>query len=117
MTTIDAYISSFPSDVQAILQQIRGIVRAAAPDAEEAIKYRIPTFVLGGNLVHFAAFAHHIGFYPTPSGMTQFQAELAAYRTAKGSVQFPLDKPIPYPLIKKIVKFRVQENRAKQTRK
>jgi len=117
LTTIDAYISGFPAEVQAILQQIRSIIRAAAPDATEAIKYRIPTFVLGGNLVHFAAFTHHIGFYPTPSGIEHFKEALADYPTAKGSIQFTLDKPIPYPLIEKIVTFRVQENRDKKSRK
>ncbi len=111
--TIDEYIARFPSDVQAVLRRIRGIITDAAPEAEEAIKYQIPTFVLNGNLVHFAAFAHHVGFYPTPSGIEQFKDALAAYHSAKGSVQFPLDEPIPYGLIKKIVKFRVQENRDK----
>jgi uncharacterized protein YdhG (YjbR/CyaY superfamily) len=112
-TTIEAYISGFPEDVQQILQKIRRIVSDAAPDAEEAIKYQIPTFVLGGNLVHFAAFAKHIGFYPTPSGIEQFKDALSAYNCAKGSVQFPLDAPIPYVLIKRIVKFRVKESRDK----
>jgi uncharacterized protein YdhG (YjbR/CyaY superfamily) len=110
-TTIDEYIDGFPQHVQEILQQIRQIIRDAAPEAEEAIKYQIPTFVLDGNLVHFAAFAKHIGFYPTPSGIEQFQADLATYRTAKGSVQFPLDRPIPYHLIKRIVASRVKECR------
>jgi uncharacterized protein YdhG (YjbR/CyaY superfamily) len=111
--SIDAYVAGFPAEVQEILQQIRSIVRAAAPDAEEAIKYQIPTFVLGGNLVHFAAFERHIGFYPTPSGMRHFAEALSAYPCGKGSVQFRLDAPIPYALIKRIVKFRVQENRSK----
>lgn len=109
--TIDEYISAFPAEVQDILQKIRGIIQAAAPDADEAIKYRIPTFVLNGNLVHFAAFARHIGFYPTPSGIAHFKEELSTYKNAKGSVQFPLDSPIPYSLIKRIVKFRVKESR------
>ncbi len=109
--TLDAYIAGFPQDVQEILQKIRRIISDAAPDAQEAIKYQIPTFVLGGNLVHFAAFAKHIGFYPTPSGIEQFKDALSAYKTAKGSVQFPLDSPIPYNLIRRIVKFRVKENR------
>lgn len=108
--SIDAYIAGFPEDVQVILEKIRGIVREAAPEAQEAIKYQIPTFVLNGNLVHFAAFQKHIGFYPTPSGIEQFKDALSAYHSAKGSVQFPLDSPIPYTLIKKIVKFRVNEN-------
>ena len=115
--TIDAYISGFPEDVQDILQKIRRIVSDAAPDAEEAIKYQIPTFVLGGNLVHFAAFEKHIGFYPTPSGIEQFKDALSAYNSAKGSVQFPLDSPIPYNLIKRIVRFRVKENRDKMSSK
>jgi uncharacterized protein YdhG (YjbR/CyaY superfamily) len=116
-TTIDTYISGFPQDVQEILQKIRGIVQDAAPEAEEAIKYGIPTFILNGNLVHFAAFAHHIGFYPTPSGIEEFKEALSVYKNAKGSVQFPLDSPMPYALIKRIVKFRVKENLAKQAAK
>ena len=112
---IDKYIAGFPKDVQDILQKIRGIIRKAAPDAEEAIKYQIPTFVLNGNLVHFAAFQKHIGFYPTPSGIDQFKDELSVYKSAKGSVQFPLDAPVPFDLITKIVKFRVKETREKAT--
>ncbi len=115
--SIDAYIAGFPKDVQVILAKIRGIVREAAPEAQEAIKYQIPTFVLNGNLVHFAAFQNHIGFYPTPSGIEQFKDALSAYHSAKGSVQFPLDSPIPYTLIKKIVKFRVNENNTKSRSK
>ena len=108
--TIDAYIANFPPDVQVILQQIRATIRAAAPDAAEKINYGIPTFTLGGrNLVHFAAFKNHVGFYPTPSGMERFHAELAGYKGAKGSVQFPLDRPIPYELIAAITRFRVAE--------
>jgi uncharacterized protein YdhG (YjbR/CyaY superfamily) len=108
--TIDEYIAAFPAQVRAILQKIRMIIREEAPGAGEAIKYRIPTFTLNGNLVHFAAFPKHIGFYPTPSGIEKFQKELAVYASAKGSVQFPLDKPIPYALIRRIVKFRVKES-------
>lgn len=111
-TTIDEYIAGYPPDVQAILQQIRQTIREAAPDAEEAISYQLPTFRLHGNLVHFGAFKSHIGFYPTPTGIEKFQKELSVYQGAKGSVRFPLDQPIPYALIKRIVKFRVQENRA-----
>lgn len=107
---IDDYIASFPPDIQAILEKIRTTVRKAAPDAEESITYRIPTFALKGNLVHFGAFKKHIGFYPTPSGIEKFKDELAVYEHAKGSVKFPLDQPIPYNLIAKIVKFRVKEN-------
>lgn len=110
---IDEYIAGFPPDVQGLLQQIRGIVHQVAPDAEEALKYHIPTFVLHGNLVHFAAFKKHIGFYPTPSGIQQFKKELSEYPNAKGSVQFPLDKPIPFELIRRIVEFRVREARQK----
>jgi uncharacterized protein YdhG (YjbR/CyaY superfamily) len=108
--TIDDYIAGFPPEVQEILQKIRSVIRQAAPDAQEAISYAMPTFKLHGNLVHFAAFKHHIGFYPIPSGIEQFQEELAGYKSAKGSVQFPLDQPIPYDIIHKIVLFRVQEN-------
>ena len=108
--TIDMYVAQFPSNVQKILQKIRTIVQLAAPDAIEAIKYQIPTFVLNGNLVHFAAFANHIGFYPTSSGIDKFKNELSSYKSAKGSVQFPLDQAIPFSLIKKIVKFRVKES-------
>jgi len=111
--TIDKYIAGFPPDVQAILQKVRVTIRKAAPGAEETIKYRMPTFTLHGNLVHFAAFKNHIGFYPTPSGIENFEAELAGYERSKGAIQFPLDKPIPYGLISKIVKFRVKENLAK----
>lgn len=111
--TIDAYIAAFPPDIQAILQKIRATIRAAAPDAHEKIAYQMPTFYLDGNLVHFAAFKKHIGFYPTPSGTEKFQKEIARYKHAKGSIQFPLDHPIPYALITKIVKFRVKEMRSK----
>jgi uncharacterized protein YdhG (YjbR/CyaY superfamily) len=115
--TIDAYNAGFPKNVQDILQEIRGIIQDAAPEAEEAVKYQIPTFVLNEDLVHCAAFQGHIGFYLTPSGIEQFEDALAAYCTAKGSVQFPLDSPMPYSLIKKIVKFRVKENRDRMAAK
>jgi len=116
---IDEYIAGFPPDVQDILQKVRATIRSAAPDAEEAIRYQMPTFRLEGNLVHFAAFKNHIGLYPTPSGTQRFRAELSPYETGKGSIRFPLDKPIPYDLIAKIVKFRVKANleKAKATRK
>jgi uncharacterized protein YdhG (YjbR/CyaY superfamily) len=107
---IDGYIAGFPQDIQAILEKLRTTIRKAAPDAEETIKYRVPTFTLKGNLVHFAAFKKHIGFFPTPSGIEKFKKELSAYNGAKGSVQFPLDKPVPYSLIGRIVRFRVKEN-------
>lgn len=106
---IDAYIAGFPPEIQAILQQIRAIVREEAPAARETISYQMPTFVLGKNLVHFAAFKNHIGFYPTPSGTEAFKAELSAYQGGKGSIRFPLDRPIPYDLIRRIVRFRVGE--------
>jgi uncharacterized protein YdhG (YjbR/CyaY superfamily) len=114
---IDEYIAGFPQDVQEALQKIRGIIRKAAPDGEEAIKYRMPTFVLHGNLVHFAAFQKHIGFYPTSSAIKAFNSDLAGYKWAKGSVQFPLDRSIPYALIKKMVEFRVKETRDKLANK
>ena len=107
---IDEYVAGCPEDVRQILQKIRMTIRKAAPRAEETISYGIPTFTLHGNLVHFAAFQNHIGFYPTPSGIEKFKDELSVYESAKGSVQFPLDQPIPYGLITKIVKFRVKEN-------
>jgi uncharacterized protein YdhG (YjbR/CyaY superfamily) len=112
-TTIDEYIAGFPAEVQRILQEIRRVVRNAVPDAEEAIKYGVPTFVLNGNLVHFAGFKNHIGFYPTPSGIEAFKDELSAYHSAKGSVQFPLAERMPFGLIRRIVEFRVKEARAK----
>ncbi|MFO0905972.1 MAG: DUF1801 domain-containing protein [Pirellulales bacterium] len=112
-TTIDEYIDAQPARVRTILKKVRKLIRETAPEAEEAIKYRIPTFVLNGNLVHFAAFADHLGFYPTPSGIKAFEAELSDYTYAKGSVQFPLDHPIPYDLIRRITAFRAAENRAK----
>lgn len=111
--TIDDYIAAYPQDVQTILQELRTTIKKAAPDAQETINYAIPTFTLEGNLVHFAAFKKHIGFYPAPSGITAFKKELAGYVQAKGSVQFPLDKPLPLKLITRIVKFRVKENLAK----
>jgi uncharacterized protein YdhG (YjbR/CyaY superfamily) len=115
---IDKYISGFPKEVQIILEEIRMTIRQAAPEATEAIKYAMPTFVLNGNLVHFAAFKNHIGFYPVPSGIEAFKMELSVYKGAKGSVQFPLGKPMPLGLISKIVKFRVNENLQKaKTRK
>lgn len=107
-SNIDEYITGFPKDVQNTLQKIRGIIKKAAPDAQEAIKYQIPTFVLNGNLVHFAAFQKHIGFYPAPSGIEAFKDELSVYKTAKGSVQFPLDEPVPYGLIKKKCKLPIE---------
>ena len=112
-TTIDAYIAGFPPDVQNILQKIRQTIHKAVPEAQEKISYSMPTFTLKGNLVHFGAFKTHIGFYPIPSGIEEFREELAVYKQGKGSVQFPLDQPIPYDLITRIVVFRAQENLAK----
>ena len=107
---IDEYIAGFPHDVQEILEKMRMTIRKAAPDAEETIKYQIPTFTLKGNLVSFAAYKKHIGLYPAPTGTQKFNKELSVYRAAKASVRFPLDKPIPFALISIIVKFRVKEN-------
>lgn len=111
--TMDEYISCFTKDIQIILQEMRAEIRKAAPEAEEAIKYGIPTFTLNGNLVHFGGFKSHIGFYPTPSGIEAFKKELSVYDGAKGSIQFPIDKPLPFALIRKIVKYRVKKNTEK----
>lgn len=111
--TIDEFIAAYPPEVQQILQNIRALIHQVAPEAQEAIKYGIPTFILHGNLVHFSAYQHHIGFYPAPSGIEAFKTDLAPYAGAKGSIRFPLSQPIPYDLIRKIVAFRVAENRAK----
>ena len=115
--SIDEYISLFSSEVQEMLKTLRKVIKEAAPAAEEKISWQMPTFVLHGNLVHFAAFKHHIGFYPGPSGIEAFKKELAKYEGAKGSVQFPLDQPLPLALISKVVKFRVGENEAKSKKK
>ena len=117
VVSIDEYISSCPKDIQKILQELRGTIRAAAPGAQEKISYQMPTFYLNGNLVHFAAHSHHIGFYPTPSGIVAFKDELAKYQSSKGAVQFPIDEPLPLKLIGRIVKFRVAENLQKATTK
>jgi len=108
--TIDEYIEGFPPETRDLLQKLHSVIRDAAPQASETISYQMPTFRLNGNLVHFAAFQNHIGFYPTPSGIEKFQAQLSSYKNAKGSVQFPITKPLPYDLIAEIVKFRVEEN-------
>jgi len=108
--SIDAYIATFPADVQKVLEEIRATVQKAAPDAKETIKYAMPTFTLHGNLVHFAAFKNHIGFYPVPQGNAAFDDELSKYKQGKGSVQFPLDKPMPLALITRLVKFQVKRN-------
>ena len=112
--TIDEYIASFPKNVQNILKKLRFVIKKHAPMAKETINYGIPTFKLNGNLVHFAAFKNHIGFYPTPSAILAFKKELSTYKQAKGSVQFPIDKPIPFNIIKKIVEYRVKENLTKK---
>ena len=114
---IDSYIGSFPEKTQKLLQEVRETIRKAAPEAEQTINYGIPTFKLSGNLVHFAGFKNHIGFYPTASGIEAFKKELSVYEGAKGSVRFPLDKPIPFELIERIVKFRVKESLSKKTDK
>jgi uncharacterized protein YdhG (YjbR/CyaY superfamily) len=108
--SIDEYIATFPEEIQARLQELRAAIRAAAPEAEERISYQMPTFYLKGNLVHFAAFKRHIGFYPTPSGIAAFQKEIAGYASSKGAVQFPIAGPLPLELVSRIVRFRVAEN-------
>jgi uncharacterized protein YdhG (YjbR/CyaY superfamily) len=119
--SIDEYIAGFPHDVQKLLEEMRTTIRRAAPDAEEKISYQIPTFALKGNLVHFAAFKKHIGFYPSSSGIEKFKDELSAYAGSKGTVRFPFGEPIPFDLIGRIVEFRVGENldraEAKQKKK
>lgn len=115
--TIDEYIAMFPEDVQRILNELRQTIKEAAPEAQETINYQMPTFTLNGNLVHFAAFQNHIGFYPTPSGIEAFKNELSLYKGAKGSVQFPIDQPLPLSLIRKIVEYRVQENLTRRQKK
>lgn len=110
---IDEYIAGFPSEVQESLRKMRAVISEAAPGAEEALKYRIPTFVLQENLVHFAAFKKHIGFYPTSSAIEAFSSDLKDYVSAKGSVQFPLNRRVPFSLIRRMVRFRVKEIRDK----
>lgn len=108
--SMDAYISQFSSEIQEILQTLRNVIKEAAPNSEEKISYQMPTFYLYGNLVHFAAYENHIGFYPAPTGIEAFKHELSPYKSAKGSVQFPIAEPLPYELIRRIVQFRVSEN-------
>lgn len=110
MDPIDEYIATFPPETQKLLTEIRKIIAQAAPEATEKISYAMPTFYLKGNLVHFAGYKNHIGFYPAPSGITAFQEELSGYKNSKGAIQFPLDKPLPQELISRIVKFRAEEN-------
>ena len=114
--SIDEYISTFPSNIQNILKKMRQTIRECAPGAEETISYQIPTFKLDGNLVHFAAFKDHISFFPTSSGREAFKKELSMYKGGRGTVQFPMDKPIPYNLVQKIVKYRVKESLGKKKR-
>jgi uncharacterized protein YdhG (YjbR/CyaY superfamily) len=114
---INEYIAGFPKDIQKKLKHLRATIKKAAPGAEEAIKYAIPTFILNGNLVFFAAYPNHIGFYAAPTGTAAFKKELSAYKTGKGSIQFPLDKPLPLGLITRIVKYRVKENTEKIKKK
>ncbi len=112
-TTIDEYIAAFPAEIQQKLQTMRATIHAAAPEASEKISYQMPTFYQQGNVVHFAAFKNHIGFFPAPSGVEQFLPEAARYHTSKGTLQFPLDEPLPLELVSKITRFRVEENLAK----
>ncbi|MBP1908493.1 iron chaperone [Methanolobus bombayensis] len=111
---IDGYVSMFPENVQNKLEELRMAIRETAPEAEETISYKMPTFRLNGILVHFAAYKNHIGFYPNPSGIAAFKDELSGYKHAKGSIQFPIDEPLPIDLIKRIVVFRVKENRGEK---
>src|SRR6476619_4242042 len=115
--TVDEYIGTFPVATKKIMQQVRKTIKDAAPEAEEVISYNMPAFKQEGMLVFYAAYKEHIGFYPTPGGIEAFKKELAIYSSAKGSVQFPLDKPMPLALITKIVKFRVKENLEKASLK
>lgn len=108
--SIDHYISTFPPAVQAILSTLRKVIQESAPDAKEKISYQMPTYEFHGNLVHFAAFKHHIGFYPAPSGIIEFEEELKEYQRSKGAIRFPMDKPLPYELISRIVQYRVAQN-------
>jgi uncharacterized protein YdhG (YjbR/CyaY superfamily) len=114
---IEAYIAQYPENVQLILQRIRRAIKKAAPDAQEAIRYQIPTFRMGGNLVHFAAFSGHISFFPTSSGVERFSKQLAKYETSKGTIRFDIEKPIPYELISRITRFRVGEMTRKDKRR
>jgi uncharacterized protein YdhG (YjbR/CyaY superfamily) len=108
--SMDEYIASQPADRQKLLQELRALIKETAPDAQEKISYQMPTFALKGkNLVHFAAFKNHIGFYPTPRGIEAFQEELSGYKMSKGAIQFPIDKPLPLDLIRRIVEMRVAE--------
>jgi len=115
--SIDDYIARFPAETRKVLEEVRAVIRAAAPEATETISYEIPTFDLNGHLVHFAGYEHHVGFYPTSSGIVAFKEELIPYKTGKGSVQFPLGQPLPTGLIRRVVEFRVRENLGRPLRK
>lgn len=115
--TIDEYVKTFPKNIQKILGTVRQVIKKSAPAAEEAISYQIPTFKLNGNLVHFAAFKNHIGFYPGAEAVKIFQEEIASYKSSKGAIQFPIDKPMPLTLIRKIVEYRVKVNSSKDSKK
>lgn len=115
--SIDDYIDRYPQKVQDLLKQMRRTIQKAAPQAREKISYRIPTYTLNGNLVHFGAFKGHVSFFPTSSGISAFEKELSAYKTSRGTVQFPIDKPLPLALVSRIVKFRVKESLGKLKKK
>ena len=108
--TIDEYIGAFAPEVQDLLNEIRQTVKQAAPDADETIKYGMPTFVLNGSLAYFAVFKNHIGFYPVPTGVKEFEKDMAVYKTGRGSIQFPLNKPMPLHLITRMVQYRAAKN-------
>jgi len=114
-TTTDEYIAQFPEDVQQILNKVRAVIKESAPGASEKISYQMPCFHLNGSLVWFGGHEHHIGFYPTGEGIEAFKNELSGYKFSKGAVQFPLDQPIPYDLIRRIVKYRVEKNTKKSS--
>jgi uncharacterized protein YdhG (YjbR/CyaY superfamily) len=117
--TIDEYIAGFDPKIQMTLNELRNFIKSEVPEATEKISYGMPTFYLNGNLVHFAAFKDHYGFFPSPSGIDKFEKELAPYRSGKGTLRFPLDKPIPWEIIKKVIQFRIKENvdKIKKTKK
>lgn len=113
-TTIDEYIAGFPAEIQQKLHEMRRVIHETAPEATEKISYQMPTFFLNGNLVHFAAFKNHIGFYPAPTGLDAFKEEISKYPNSKGAVQFPLDRPVPFDLVRRIVEYRREENLKKK---
>jgi uncharacterized protein YdhG (YjbR/CyaY superfamily) len=117
ITTMDEYIAQFPKNVRDILEELRKVIHETAPGAEEAMRYGIPTFRFRGNLVHFAAFKNHIGFYPAPSAINAFTEELSKYKLSKGTVQFPINEPLPFALVREIVRYRLKENRDRKDSK